>query len=209
MRLPLIRSEGPVGLIICPSRELARQTYDITEQYCKVGGTPGSTAYTIVALWITSAHALPCLPAAVLVHSSVAWVHPFTPLLAGPAGGRLPRAAHHAVHRRRGPEAELRAAAAGGAHGGGHAGPPERLSAQETDEPGHLQVGGGGASKEEPEQGFVVAGGAGVCWPCTGGAGCHLGETSPAAWYILCRAPPPHNTPLTFLSSAAVKVLVP
>ena len=36
MRLPLIRNEGPVGLIICPSRELARQTFDIAEQYCKV-----------------------------------------------------------------------------------------------------------------------------------------------------------------------------
>ena len=36
MRLPLIRNEGPVGLIICPSRELARQTFDIGEEYCKV-----------------------------------------------------------------------------------------------------------------------------------------------------------------------------
>lgn len=27
-RLPFVRGEGPVGLIICPSRELARQTYD-------------------------------------------------------------------------------------------------------------------------------------------------------------------------------------
>ncbi|KAG1679430.1 hypothetical protein FOA52_007722 [Chlamydomonas sp. UWO 241] len=35
MRLPLIRAEGPVGLIICPSRELARQTHEIVEQYCK------------------------------------------------------------------------------------------------------------------------------------------------------------------------------
>lgn len=28
MKLPFVRGEGPVGLIICPSRELARQTYD-------------------------------------------------------------------------------------------------------------------------------------------------------------------------------------
>lgn len=28
MRLPFVRGEGPVGLIICPSRELARQTYE-------------------------------------------------------------------------------------------------------------------------------------------------------------------------------------
>jgi superfamily II DNA or RNA helicase len=27
-KLPFVRGEGPVGLIICPSRELARQTYD-------------------------------------------------------------------------------------------------------------------------------------------------------------------------------------
>lgn len=29
MRMPLGRGEGPCGLIICPSRELARQTYDV------------------------------------------------------------------------------------------------------------------------------------------------------------------------------------
>ena len=28
-RLPLTRGEGPVGLIICPSRELARQTFEV------------------------------------------------------------------------------------------------------------------------------------------------------------------------------------
>ncbi|KAJ8657895.1 hypothetical protein O0I10_006423 [Lichtheimia ornata] len=27
-RLPLVRGEGPIGMIICPSRELARQTYE-------------------------------------------------------------------------------------------------------------------------------------------------------------------------------------
>jgi ATP-dependent RNA helicase DDX41 len=27
-KVPFIRGEGPVGLIICPSRELARQTYE-------------------------------------------------------------------------------------------------------------------------------------------------------------------------------------
>lgn len=27
-KLPFVRGEGPVGLIICPSRELARQTYE-------------------------------------------------------------------------------------------------------------------------------------------------------------------------------------
>jgi len=34
MRLPLIRSEGPVALILCPSRELARQTHEIISHYC-------------------------------------------------------------------------------------------------------------------------------------------------------------------------------
>jgi ATP-dependent RNA helicase DDX41 len=33
VRMPLQRGEGPVGLIICPSRELARQTYDIVVEY--------------------------------------------------------------------------------------------------------------------------------------------------------------------------------
>ena len=33
-RLPLVSNEGPVGLIICPSRELARQTHEIAEEFC-------------------------------------------------------------------------------------------------------------------------------------------------------------------------------
>jgi ATP-dependent RNA helicase DDX41 len=33
-RLPFTRGEGPVGLIICPSRELARQTYDGAVAMC-------------------------------------------------------------------------------------------------------------------------------------------------------------------------------
>lgn len=33
MRLPLGRDEGPLGLIVCPSRELARQTHDIVAGY--------------------------------------------------------------------------------------------------------------------------------------------------------------------------------
>lgn len=36
MRLPLVGGEGPVGLIVCPSRELARQTFDVVEEICKV-----------------------------------------------------------------------------------------------------------------------------------------------------------------------------
>lgn len=36
--MPLQRDEGPLGLIICPSRELATQTQTIVEEYCKVWG---------------------------------------------------------------------------------------------------------------------------------------------------------------------------
>jgi len=35
-RLPFINNEGPYGLIICPSRELARQTYDIILSYSQL-----------------------------------------------------------------------------------------------------------------------------------------------------------------------------
>eukprot|EP00239_Pterosperma_sp_CCMP1384_P012928 CAMPEP_0197866536 /NCGR_PEP_ID=MMETSP1438-20131217/44266_1 /TAXON_ID=1461541 /ORGANISM="Pterosperma sp., Strain CCMP1384" /LENGTH=567 /DNA_ID=CAMNT_0043485107 /DNA_START=1476 /DNA_END=3181 /DNA_ORIENTATION=- len=33
VRMPLIQNEGPVGMIICPSRELARQTHDVIEGF--------------------------------------------------------------------------------------------------------------------------------------------------------------------------------
>eukprot|EP00004_Rigifila_ramosa_P015154 TRINITY_DN3510_c0_g1_i2.p1 TRINITY_DN3510_c0_g1~~TRINITY_DN3510_c0_g1_i2.p1 ORF type:complete len:697 (-),score=176.11 TRINITY_DN3510_c0_g1_i2:35-2125(-) len=42
-RMPLIQGEGPLGMIICPSRELARQTYDVINKYseaCWRGGMP-------------------------------------------------------------------------------------------------------------------------------------------------------------------------
>lgn len=32
---PIVGGEGPIGLILCPSRELARQTYDVVEYYCQ------------------------------------------------------------------------------------------------------------------------------------------------------------------------------
>ncbi|KAG8513110.1 putative ATP-dependent RNA helicase DDX41 [Galemys pyrenaicus] len=35
-RLPFSKREGPYGLIICPSRELARQTHGILEYYCRL-----------------------------------------------------------------------------------------------------------------------------------------------------------------------------
>ena len=31
--MPVVRGEGPFGLILCPSRELARQTYDVAQMY--------------------------------------------------------------------------------------------------------------------------------------------------------------------------------
>eukprot|EP01041_Mallomonas_annulata_P007232 gene7232-14758_t len=35
MNMPLQGGEGPIGLILCPSRELARQTYEVVEYYMK------------------------------------------------------------------------------------------------------------------------------------------------------------------------------
>uniref|UniRef100_A0A1B6DQA1 RNA helicase n=2 Tax=Clastoptera arizonana TaxID=38151 RepID=A0A1B6DQA1_9HEMI len=35
-KLPFISNEGPYGLIICPSRELAKQTFDIIRHYCDI-----------------------------------------------------------------------------------------------------------------------------------------------------------------------------
>ena len=34
-KMPLVGGEGPFGLIICPSRELAKQTYDSVVDYCE------------------------------------------------------------------------------------------------------------------------------------------------------------------------------
>lgn len=33
--MPLSAGEGPIGLILCPSRELARQTFEVVEYYMK------------------------------------------------------------------------------------------------------------------------------------------------------------------------------
>jgi ATP-dependent RNA helicase DDX41 len=35
IKLPLKGGEGPVGLVLCPSRELARQTFEVVESYCQ------------------------------------------------------------------------------------------------------------------------------------------------------------------------------
>lgn len=34
-RMPLMNGEGPYGLVVCPSRELARQTFDVVEEFCE------------------------------------------------------------------------------------------------------------------------------------------------------------------------------
>jgi hypothetical protein len=36
LNMPLEGKEGPLGLILCPSRELARQTFEVLEYYCQV-----------------------------------------------------------------------------------------------------------------------------------------------------------------------------
>eukprot|EP00976_Prorocentrum_cordatum_P098657 1191504-Prorocentrum_minimum.AAC.2 len=33
MRMPVASNEGPVGLVVCPSRELARQTHEVVDQF--------------------------------------------------------------------------------------------------------------------------------------------------------------------------------
>lgn len=63
VRLPFIPNEGPYGLIICPSRELAKQTHDIVKYYCghlqqagfpeircalAIGGTPVNETMSVV-----------------------------------------------------------------------------------------------------------------------------------------------------------------
>jgi len=41
MKLPLIGGEGPYGIILCPSRELARQTHEVVEFFCNALGSGG------------------------------------------------------------------------------------------------------------------------------------------------------------------------
>ena len=51
LALPLVKGEGPVGIIICPSRELARQTYDVvlhfTSHLAAVGYPQLNTLFAI------------------------------------------------------------------------------------------------------------------------------------------------------------------
>ncbi|GFG35393.1 hypothetical protein Cfor_10123 [Coptotermes formosanus] len=58
--LPFIKNEGPYGLVICPSRELAKQTHDIITHYCTglpqeircclaIGGIPMSESMEVIS----------------------------------------------------------------------------------------------------------------------------------------------------------------
>ncbi|GJQ14357.1 hypothetical protein GpartN1_g6148.t1 [Galdieria partita] len=56
-KLPLIPGEGPLGLIICPSRELARQIYDNTECFVKhIQSYDGTLIRSILAIGGVSIH---------------------------------------------------------------------------------------------------------------------------------------------------------
>jgi len=42
LRMPIVANEGPAGIILAPSRELARQTYDVVHEFCQaVSAAPG------------------------------------------------------------------------------------------------------------------------------------------------------------------------
>jgi len=42
LRMPLVPGEGPIGIILAPSRELVRQTYEVVCEFCDaIGQTPG------------------------------------------------------------------------------------------------------------------------------------------------------------------------
>ncbi|OEU19458.1 P-loop containing nucleoside triphosphate hydrolase protein [Fragilariopsis cylindrus CCMP1102] len=42
LRMPLLPGEGPIGIILAPSRELVRQTYDTISEFCdEISKTPG------------------------------------------------------------------------------------------------------------------------------------------------------------------------
>ena len=45
IRIPIEPGEGPFGMILCPSRELARQTWEVLDRYCEAlsGGQSGQS----------------------------------------------------------------------------------------------------------------------------------------------------------------------
>ena len=47
-RMPLIPGEGPVGIVLAPSRELARQTYEVVMEFCEAIANYGDPRYPCV-----------------------------------------------------------------------------------------------------------------------------------------------------------------
>jgi Rad3-related DNA helicase len=55
-RMPFVQGEGPVGIIICPSRELARQTYEGLQEMARLmeqGGYPQCVFSLLHSLFFT------------------------------------------------------------------------------------------------------------------------------------------------------------
>ncbi|KAI0565319.1 DEAD-box ATP-dependent RNA helicase 35 [Gracilaria domingensis] len=51
LRLPFVSNEGPVGMILAPSRELARQTFEIASQFCdRIHALGGPQLRTFLAI---------------------------------------------------------------------------------------------------------------------------------------------------------------
>jgi ATP-dependent RNA helicase DDX41 len=44
-RMPLVAGEGPVGIVLAPSRELARQTYEVVMEFCNAIAEYGDARY--------------------------------------------------------------------------------------------------------------------------------------------------------------------
>jgi len=40
-KMPIVANEGPFGIILCPSRELARQTFEVIQAYCDALASSG------------------------------------------------------------------------------------------------------------------------------------------------------------------------
>ncbi|CAG0895895.1 unnamed protein product [Darwinula stevensoni] len=74
VKMPFIRDEGPYGLIICPSRELAKQTHEVIQYFCTellesgfpelrvclaIGGEPVTNAMSVIHRGVHIAVATP------------------------------------------------------------------------------------------------------------------------------------------------------
>ena len=50
--MPLQRGEGPIGIILAPSRELARQTYDLAVYFAEAIKADGGPTLRCVRIWV-------------------------------------------------------------------------------------------------------------------------------------------------------------